>query len=927
MEDAKARPVPVPQPAKQAPAPAAAPRENQKPRADPRKKATSVTSIAREPETASVEGKKPNGIQGKRAAEVRNHVRQGSKPIAEDVRTESSTIAPAKAVQREAQSLPNLTATVPPPPVKDETSWPTPDKAEKTDEEKRKEASDKEAENSADAGGTEAKPRERTKWTPMAVTPSIVWQTEEMNRPRGGASTRARGGGRGGPNAGKGERNAPRKEGAQGEGDNSKDAGARGRTNTVDREVMPPPTKAAKVSASESREGSHARGQDRANRSAKTTEGQSETSARRSKSPAQAASASLNDKDVKLPEPIPRQTPNGVANNDARGNVDGARDTPKRQSSDGKKESRNFENAGGKEWNGAPRGSKRGGRGRGGSREFVNGHQPTQPFANGSAEFTNPYSVPHSPGFQSPRGGFGYPQGRGGWRGNSRSQSIPIENLYPGRFAYPQQLPPVQTYYPGMYELNMSMSAMMAPPMVDQQSVMDMVSTQIEYYFSIDNLLKDMFLRKNMDSQGFVFMDVIINFNRIKTLTSDKELLKAVCLRSENIEIRVGEDGKERLRRREGWEKFLLPVDQRELAAQTDGPQVLSMPERPEQHFFSPPPMPFRSPQSAGLPGQHPRRSYDASYAMNGATPGFAPFSPLAEPPYADMANGDEMRGRATKSPNRADHDAAPGQSLPQVADADIDPDVFPNEQMNTLTVVVKMNSHRPHHVAARTFSNGSIDTRNIFGEIEKANEEAVKPTTNGEAQTNGEGSNPSTSRGASPNTDRSPDKANGNDIMLLWVKDKELPQEDLPQDSTLEPYFQLRAKALEQRDQASTGTCPYDLDVLYQFWSHFLIRNFNNKMYSEFKYFANDDAQTRHNGTGIQNLVQFYAKALASSNQIRDHIVKDYVQLVKSEPAILQGLAFKQLRQAWRNGALNLKNRKKLNDIVDEDLRTKLEA
>ena len=163
--------------------------------------------------------------------------------------------------------------------------------------------------------------------------------------------------------------------------------------------------------------------------------------------------------------------------------------------------------------------------------------------------------------------------------------------------------------------------------------------------------------------------------------------------------------------------------------------------------------------------------------------------------------------------------------------------------------------------------------------------------------------------------------------MTLLWVKDKEMPQEKPPHDSTLEPYISLRNKALSQRQQAATGTCPYDLDVLYQFWSHFLIRNFNRKMYREFKGYAINDGAERHTVVGLQNLVQFYAKALESGNPIRDRVVKDYVDLVNSEPPILQGLAFKQLRQAWRNGALNLKNRKKLADIVDDKLKARLET
>ncbi|OCK78937.1 hypothetical protein K432DRAFT_279072, partial [Lepidopterella palustris CBS 459.81] len=44
-----------------------------------------------------------------------------------------------------------------------------------------------------------------------------------------------------------------------------------------------------------------------------------------------------------------------------------------------------------------------------------------------------------------------------------------------------------------------------------------------EYYFSVDNLCKDMFLRKRMDSKGFVLLSVIAEFNRIKQLTPDIE--------------------------------------------------------------------------------------------------------------------------------------------------------------------------------------------------------------------------------------------------------------------------------------------------------------------------------------------------------------------------------------------------------------------
>ncbi|KAF2161844.1 hypothetical protein M409DRAFT_27900 [Zasmidium cellare ATCC 36951] len=961
MENAKSKPAApisiqsLSRPAPPAPHTQSGLKENQRPRADSRKKANSVTSVAREAETpATGDVKKAGGVQGKRANQVRPKSRQGSKPVTEDARTDSITPS-GRPAQREHQSLPNLNTA--PPPVKDEVSWPTPETAQET---QRKEAATaekdagKEADESGDAEqNAGAKSRPKTTWKPIPVTPTIVWETEEMNRPRGqgerggrGGAGRGRGGFRGAPNGGKAaDRAAARGNGSPEDAEAGAGAGQRGRSNTVDREAMPPPPKPVRPSsASESRDGRKAReqsfsGRQRFAKGATDGFSGSETTApsvpfsdaRRAKSPSK-----MDDtQDVKIPEPIPRRSPSDSQRESSR--EDGSSregSATKATPGEGKKESRSFESHNGKEWNGAPRGGKRNGRGRGGSRESINGHQANQMFPNGHAiEFAggNPFASPTSPAsYQPTRGQFNY-GGRGGWprNPNPRSQSIPVDSPYAGARPYwPQPPPPMQTYYPNMYDYQagVPMSAMPYNPMMDQQYLMDMISTQLEYYFSIDNLIKDMYLRRNMDSQGYVFLDIIANFNRIKQLTVDKEMLKAVCLRSDIIEIRVGDDGKERLRRHNQWEQFLLPVDQRDASAQNDGPQNAKRPEHPQIHIWSPP-MGGRPPPYPATQGPQ-RRSYDAGFGMSGTVPSFAPFSPLSENPFGDVPNGDEIRGRAAKSPIRENSASPMHQAILNAADGqDTEPDVFPDEHAGTLTVVVKMNPQRAHHhAAARTFSNGSIDTRSVFNDLDKTVEGV--PATNGEPVVNGEKHSPNITRLSSPGIGRSPEKTNGAaELMLLWVKDKEVPQDNLPQDATLEPYIQLHQKALDQRKQAATGTCPYDLDVLYQFWSHFLIRNFNRRMYAEFKMLAHGDAEERHNKVGLQNLVQFYAKALGSSNTIRDHVVNDYVQLVKNEPQITKDLAFKQLRSAWRNGALNLKNRKKLTEILDESLRDQLES
>ncbi|KAK4921791.1 hypothetical protein LTR28_012726 [Elasticomyces elasticus] len=75
-----------------------------------------------------------------------------------------------------------------------------------------------------------------------------------------------------------------------------------------------------------------------------------------------------------------------------------------------------------------------------------------------------------------------------------------------------------------------------------------------------------------------------------------------------------------------------------------------------------------------------------------------------------------------------------------------------------------------------------------------------------------------------------------------------------------------------------------------------------------------------------MDNLIKYYSESLLSQNVIRDRIAQDYVDLVKSEQGRVERTALKQMRAAWRNGALNMKNRKKLSSIVDEDLKKELE-
>lgn len=162
------------------------------------------------------------------------------------------------------------------------------------------------------------------------------------------------------------------------------------------------------------------------------------------------------------------------------------------------------------------------------------------------------------------------------------------------------------------------------PPYWDNM-VVSLLRSQIEYYFSIENLCKDLYLRQRMDSQGFVPLMFIAAFKRMRELSPDTSLIRSVCEESAEIDYVVGEDDCERLRRRNGWAAFVLPLEERDELARNHGPQQITYKSR--NFAFAPqfngmPPAPY------GIPSPH-------NYAVQGG-----PVSAPMGDEHHQFANG-----------------------------------------------------------------------------------------------------------------------------------------------------------------------------------------------------------------------------------------------------------------------------------------------
>ncbi|GLU19732.1 hypothetical protein SLE2022_359640 [Rubroshorea leprosula] len=80
------------------------------------------------------------------------------------------------------------------------------------------------------------------------------------------------------------------------------------------------------------------------------------------------------------------------------------------------------------------------------------------------------------------------------------------------------------------------------------------IVSQIDYYFSNENLIKDTFLRQNMDLHGWVSIKLIAGFKKVLHLTEDIPLILDAVQRSTVVEVQG-----DKLRRRNDWKRWIMP--------------------------------------------------------------------------------------------------------------------------------------------------------------------------------------------------------------------------------------------------------------------------------------------------------------------------------------------------------------------------------
>lgn len=196
--------------------------------------------------------------------------------------------------------------------------------------------------------------------------------------------------------------------------------------------------------------------------------------------------------------------------------------------------------------------SQRGGRGRSGPRggRGFEGQIPGPPAPpSGSAG--------RSEGARRGRGGRGGPAGYR--QQQAQYQGMPAQSMGAQQMYYP--MTSSMYYPPAAFGIPAAVPGL---PAISQEQLQLAVRQQIEYYFSIANLVKDVFLRSKMNDEGWISLHVIASFNRVRMLTPDLAMIMEALLDSPTVEL---SGDSLFIRPRAGYQQWILPESQRDASA------------------------------------------------------------------------------------------------------------------------------------------------------------------------------------------------------------------------------------------------------------------------------------------------------------------------------------------------------------------------
>ncbi|CAI9586203.1 unnamed protein product [Staurois parvus] len=109
---------------------------------------------------------------------------------------------------------------------------------------------------------------------------------------------------------------------------------------------------------------------------------------------------------------------------------------------------------------------------------------------------------------------------------------------------------------------------------LDEKLLKEYLKRQIEYYFSLENLERDFYLRRKMDAQGFLPLSLIAGFRRVQSLTTDVSKICEALKDSTEVEL-----VDQKIRRKVDPERWPIPTTPTQEVTRTDFTRFINCPE------------------------------------------------------------------------------------------------------------------------------------------------------------------------------------------------------------------------------------------------------------------------------------------------------------------------------------------------------------
>ncbi|XP_024528779.1 la-related protein 1A isoform X1 [Selaginella moellendorffii] len=540
------------------------------------------------------------------------------------------------------------------------------------------------------------------------------------------------------------------------------------------------------------------------------------------------------------------------------------------------------------------------------------------PSVERASKFNTEYSKPSAGG----GGGLGtervtprtfHQQGNSGsYQGNRRNprEPRPNNNWNPQRNNYgynrlgPRHYPPPQATYvnvnPGfpptgaMYYLSPTAANPMhgpgfyaAPtplvPVPDHASLRQMLVKQIEYYFSVENLCRDIFLRSNMDHQGFIPVSTIASFNRVRSLTSDTSIILDALRNSAVVEVQG-----DRLRKRHDGASWALPADNSHMVPTRYVYEAVAT--GAEEHTFQGVrngdieqiPNHAPKPKAGGLTnafaGSSSANNMDQTFKMDEEFDHSDTYShDDGEEDDSDVKDHDVQRLFIVTQKGKNIRSSESGQwkeGLPDDLAELINDGLYYYEQK----------------LSKEEASVGSIPTAEANGKLRTSSRPGRQRLFPSKDRKHYAESPPSDSVGFFFGTTPADVQSVSASIATLSAASppvgsipKPFPRFQHPSHALLEDngfkqqkYIKFFKRCMADRKRVGMG-CSEEMNTLFRFWCYFLRTNFNRVMYKHFRSLAEEEFQAGFS-YGMECLFRFYSYGL--EQKFKQDLYEDFEQL-----------------------------------------------